>query len=35
MAPPAGKRAAFEEDHGADAWPVMRGEAHDIENKCG
>jgi hypothetical protein len=35
MAPPAGKGATFEEDHGADARPVMRGEAHDVENERG
>jgi hypothetical protein len=35
VAPPAGKGATFEEDDGADAGPVMRSEAHDVENECG
>jgi hypothetical protein len=35
VAPPAGQGATFEEDHSADARPVMGGEAHYIENKCG
>jgi hypothetical protein len=33
VAPPAGERAAFEKDRGADAGAVVNGKAADIEDQ--